>query len=247
MDASHRDSRRRLFKIREYLRYWLLIYCAVCWYWMYHMYAQHVAPGAQVNRHSMSLDEFICHQEYMPPILPEMLPQDLEPIKWIARHTLEDGEVSSLSLYDLEDMLYNKPKAAFIALVRNSEEAGILHSIAQVEARFNNRKTHRYDWVLFNDEPFTDSFKAAIGNATGSRVYFEQVSSDHWRVPDWVDLSRYNAAREFQGGIGVGKAWLKSYHLMIRWYSGLFALEDRLKDYSYYWRIEPDVSMSFNL
>ncbi|KAF7533455.1 hypothetical protein G7054_g7065 [Neopestalotiopsis clavispora] len=95
-------------------------------------------------------------------------------------------------------------------------------------ARFNSQKMHKYDWVLFNDEPFSDDFKSTVTNATSSTVYFEQIKAEHWEIPKWIDESRFNVGREFQGGIGVGKAWLKSYHKMCRWNSGLFALEDRL-------------------
>lgn len=163
------------------------------------------------------------------------------PVQWLQKHSYSQP-TWSLSAERLEAMAADKPKAAFIALVRNSEEAGMVHSILQVEARFNSRKMHRYDWIFFNDEPFSDSFKSAVSSATSSQVYFEQIKEEHWRIPEWIDESRFDVGREFQGGIGVGKAWLKSYHKMCRWNSGLFALEDRLKNYDWYWRVEPDVS-----
>lgn len=119
----------------------------------------------------------------------------------------------------------------------------MVHSILQVEARFNSRKTHRYDWVFFNNEPFTEAFKSAVTNATASAVYFEQINESHWQMPEWIDKSRYDVGRQFQGSIGVGKAWLESYHQMCRWNSGLFAIEDRLMNYDWYWRVEPDVSL----
>jgi hypothetical protein len=188
-----------------------------------------------------------AHQGYMPPT-PELdigpRPSDAKsPIEWLQENTYSQPTYA-LPASRLEILLVDRPKAAFIALARNSEGAGMVHSILQIEARFNSRKTHRYDWIFFNNEPFTDEFKAAVTNATASVVYFEQINDKHWRVPEWIDQSRYDVGREFQGGIGVGKAWLKSYHLMCRWNSGLFALEDRLKNYDWYWRVEPDVSSS---
>ncbi|KAH6644914.1 glycolipid 2-alpha-mannosyltransferase-domain-containing protein [Truncatella angustata] len=185
-------------------------------------------------------------QEYEPPVAAS-IHQARTPLEWLSSNNYNHRPVNSIPMSVLDQFIADKPKAALIALVRNSEEAGMVHSILQVEARFNNRKTHRYDWVLFNNEPFTASFMAAVGNATTSRIFFEQIGQEHWQVPSWVNPSRYEVGREFQGGIGVGKAWLKSYHLMCRWYSGLFALESRLKSYDWYWRVEPDVQYTCNI
>ncbi|KAI0175137.1 glycosyltransferase family 15 protein [Pestalotiopsis sp. NC0098] len=183
--------------------------------------------------------------EYVPPVPaveynPGVVGDKDTPVQWLQKNSYSQPSWS-LSAERIEAMAADKPKAAFIALVRNSEEAGMVHSILQVEARFNSRKMHRYDWIFFNDESFSDSFKSAVSSATSSQVYFEQIKEEHWSIPEWIDESRFDVGREFQGGIGVGKAWLKSYHKMCRWNSGLFALEDRLKNYDWYWRVEPDV------
>jgi hypothetical protein len=47
---------------------------------------------------------------------------------------------------------------------------------------------------------------------------------------------------EFLGTIGVGKGWMISYHHMCRWNSGFFYKHPSLRDYDWYWRVEPDVS-----
>lgn len=46
---------------------------------------------------------------------------------------------------------------------------------------------------------------------------------------------------EYLGAIGVGKGWMISYRHMCRWNSGFFYRHPRLKDFDWYWRIEPDV------
>ena len=46
---------------------------------------------------------------------------------------------------------------------------------------------------------------------------------------------------EFLGAIGVGKGWMISYRHMCRWNSGFFYKHPRLKDFDWYWRVEPDV------
>ena len=47
---------------------------------------------------------------------------------------------------------------------------------------------------------------------------------------------------EYLGAIGVGKGWMVSYRHMCRWNSGFFYKHPRLKDFDWYWRVEPDVS-----
>lgn len=49
---------------------------------------------------------------------------------------------------------------------------------------------------------------------------------------------------EYLGAIGVGKGWMISYRHMCRWNSGFFYKHPRLKDFDWYWRVEPDVYIS---
>lgn len=46
---------------------------------------------------------------------------------------------------------------------------------------------------------------------------------------------------EYLGAIGVGKGWMISYRHMCRWNSGFFYKHPRLKEFDWYWRVEPDV------
>lgn len=48
---------------------------------------------------------------------------------------------------------------------------------------------------------------------------------------------------EYLGAIGVGKGWMISYRHMCRWNSGFFYKHPRLKDFDWYWRVEPDVGI----
>ena len=49
---------------------------------------------------------------------------------------------------------------------------------------------------------------------------------------------------EYLGAIGVGKGWMVSYRHMCRWNSGFFYKHPRLRDFDWYWRVEPDVRIS---
>lgn len=182
---------------------------------------------------------------YSPPV-PEILataePKAVDPVQWLRENT--HPNLDHLSFEEIDDLKATKPNAALISLVRNSELDAMIGSISQVEERFNNRVTHHYDWVFFNNEEFTEEFKAAMTNATDSQCYFEIIPPEHWSIPDWIDRSRFDVGRQYMGDIGVGKAWLESYHHMCRWNSGLFAREKRLDNYDFYWRVEPGVSES---
>ncbi|RYP88168.1 hypothetical protein DL770_004673 [Monosporascus sp. CRB-9-2] len=208
-----------------------------------------IFSGAWAMRRDMkclSFGDVTPVDAYFPPIpeLPAVVRAETEstkpkPVQWLRDNT--HITVDSLSSEEILSLQATRPKAAFVALVRSSELAEMLDSISQIEARFNSRVTHRYDWVFFNNEEFTEEFKAAVTNATSSQCYFELIPPDHWEIPSWIDKPRFNVGRQFQGSIGIGKAWLESYHHMCRWSSGPFALEKRLATYNYYWRVETGV------
>lgn len=165
---------------------------------------------------------------------------DVYPIRWLRQNTFLN--LQDMPESQVQTLTETRPKAAFISLVRNEELDEMVASILQVEDRFNRRETHRYDWVFFNNEEFTEQFKAVVSGATSSRCYFERIPEEHWSIPPWIDITRFDVGRQFMGGIGVGKAWLQSYHHMCRWNAGIFALEKRLAEYDWFWRVEPAVS-----
>ncbi|KAI1278261.1 glycolipid 2-alpha-mannosyltransferase-domain-containing protein [Xylaria sp. FL0933] len=185
---------------------------------------------------------------YLPPMARISGPDASErpdPLHWLRQNTIPN--IDEIPEKYQESLLETRPKAAFIALVRNSEVEEMVYSMNQLEARFNSRLTHRYDWVFFNDEEFSEEFMSAVQNATTSQCYFEIIPEEHWSIPSWIDTTRFDVGRQFMGSIGVGKAWLQSYHHMCRWNAGLFALEKRLAFYEFFWRVEPGVDFSCNI
>jgi hypothetical protein len=77
---------------------------------------------------------------------------------------------------------------------------------------------------------------------TSAKCYYEVVPREHWSLPEWIDEGRFMNSLEYLGTIGVGKGWMVSYHHMCRWNSGFFYKHPFLKNYDWYWRVEPDVS-----
>lgn len=168
----------------------------------------------------------------------------LDPLKWLKDNSyINPASLPSRRLLAFQS---SRPKAAMVSLVSNSDIVAMVHTITQLEARFNSKKLHRYDWVFFNNEEFSNEFKAAVLNVSSSRCFFERIPKDHWTVPDWIDDTKFAAARQFLESVGAKKTWLESHHHTARWNAGLFALETRLQDYEWYWRVEPGVSFLFH-
>lgn len=166
----------------------------------------------------------------------------IDPAQWL-RENIQTDLTSTITKEQLETLQESRPKAAFISLVSMSELEIMVHSITQFEARFNSRVVHQYDWVFFSPEEFTDEFKLTIENATTAACHFEVIPDSHWSVPEWIDISRFNAGLESMRSPNLTQAAFEAFHHMRRWNAGLFAIEAGLEMYQWFWRIEPGVSL----
>ncbi|KAG2002385.1 alpha-1,2 mannosyltransferase KTR1 [Coprinopsis cinerea AmutBmut pab1-1] len=112
-----------------------------------------------------------------------------------------------------------RANATFVILARNSDLAGTVNSIKEIEDRFNRR--YQYPYVFLNDEPFDEKFKSFLP------------------VPEWIDEGVAKSWREWMvaGDIIYGGA----YRNMCRFNSGFFFRHPLMEKYRWYWRIEPDV------
>ena len=178
---------------------------------------------------------------YIPPHpkLSSLSKNDPDPVQWLRENSNNRYAISSV-FGSTDAFLSPRPRAALISLVRNSEVDGMTQSMRQLEYRWNRK--YQYPWIFFNDEPFSDEFKGATQNATSSKCYYEVVPVEHWSLPDWIDEGRFMNGLEYLGTIGVGKGWMTSYHHMCRWNSGFFYKHPVLKEFDWYWRVEPDVN-----
>ncbi|MCJ1235157.1 hypothetical protein MMC14_003123 [Varicellaria rhodocarpa] len=177
------------------------------------------------------------------PMLPSAKKHASDPVRWLKQNSNNKYSITSnsrltTSITDLGHASA-KPRAALISLVRNSELPGLMQSMRQLEYHWNRK--YQYPWIFFNDEPFSDEFKHATQNLTSAKCYYEVVPQEHWSLPDWIDEGRFMNSLEYLGAIGVGKGWMISYRHMCRWNSGFFYKHPRLKEFDWYWRVEPDV------
>lgn len=134
-----------------------------------------------------------------------------------------------------------KVKATFITLARNSDLNGLSDSIRHIEDRFN--KNYHYDWIFLNDEEFSEDFKKTISSLTSGVAKFGVIPKEHWSYPDWIDREKAALSREELVRKKVIYGGSEPYRHMCRFESGFFFRHELLKDYDYYWRVEPDVKI----
>ncbi|BFZ54595.1 alpha 1,2-mannosyltransferase 2.4.1 [Savitreella phatthalungensis] len=130
-------------------------------------------------------------------------------------------------------------KATLVMLVRNSELHAARFAIRGIEDRFNRR--FGYDWVFFNDEPFTEEFVKYVSGLTSGQAHFAVIPTEHWSIPDHVDKAKAQAGMDAMKKEGVIYGESLSYRHMCRFNSGFFYEHELMKKYDYYFRIEPFV------
>ncbi|ODQ62190.1 glycosyltransferase family 15 protein, partial [Wickerhamomyces anomalus NRRL Y-366-8] len=149
-------------------------------------------------------------------------------------------EPKNLPITRIGDPNYEKANATFVSLVRNSELRGLMSTISQIEETFN--KKYQYPYVFLNDKPFSDRFKKGIAQVTSAPVYFEVVDSASWDRPDFIDPVKEKEGVMYLDEKGVGYSKKISYHNMCRYYSMNFYNHERMKQFRYYWRLEPNTN-----
>ncbi|KAG8737510.1 alpha 1,2-mannosyltransferase 2.4.1 [Ceratobasidium sp. 414] len=138
-----------------------------------------------------------------------------------------------------------KANAAFVFLARNSDLAGVMQSMKHMEDRFN--KKFNYPYVFLNDVPFDKRFKYHTSQLTNANVSYGVIESSHWNQPDWIDEEYAAANRKWMKDNNIIYGDSVPYRNMCRFNSGFFYRHELLKQYDYYWRIEPDVTFFCDL
>ncbi|CAI4050538.1 hypothetical protein N7582_004940 [Saccharomyces uvarum] len=141
----------------------------------------------------------------------------------------------------LSNPLYAKQNASFVMLTRNEELVDVIKTIKSIEEHFN--QWFHYPYVLLNDQPFTEDFKAKVRDVTiNSKVEFGTIDEIAWNFPsDVKDTFEFYNAIENQGDRSILYGNMESYHKMCRFYSGLFYKHPLVQKLEWYWRLEPDV------
>ncbi|KAG7661733.1 uncharacterized protein J8A68_004791 [[Candida] subhashii] len=131
-----------------------------------------------------------------------------------------------------------KVNATFVTLARNEELYGLLTSINHIEDRFN-RKFH-YDWVFFNDVPFSEEFIQMTSAVVSGKAFYEVIPKEHWSFPEWINPDEARASIEKMKNKN-GRT--ESYRHMCRFESGFFWQQPIMDKYDWYWRVEPNIEI----
>ncbi|KAF8877525.1 glycosyltransferase family 15 protein [Infundibulicybe gibba] len=132
-----------------------------------------------------------------------------------------------------------RANASFVILARNSDLAGTLSSIHELESRFNSG--FNYPYVLLNEVEFTAEFKSKVSAAVSSKVEFGVIPNEHWYQPEWIDEEKATKSRNQMTANGVKYGGSVAYRNMCRFNSGFFFRHPLLLKYRWYWRVEPSV------
>ncbi|KAK6384501.1 uncharacterized protein PV06_08651 [Exophiala oligosperma] len=131
--------------------------------------------------------------------------------------------------------------ATFVTLARNTDIWEIARSIRQIEDRFN--RNYNYDWVFLNDKPFDDTFKKVTTSLVSGKTHYGEIPVEHWSFPSWIDQKKAEAVREDMRRRKIIYGDSVSYRHMCRFESGFFFRHPLLKQFEYYWRVEPSVEL----
>lgn len=146
-----------------------------------------------------------------------------------------------------------RQSAVLFMMARNNEADAAAKTVRNLENYFN--QWYHYPWVFINDQPFDKRFKDRVTNqvSNGTRMIFETIDRTMWGWPEqfgekqqsramrnW-DAMVHGMSREFLIGTHAQKA---SYHHMCRFNSGFFFDHPAMKEFKWYWRVEPGVSFT---
>ncbi|KAI5962328.1 uncharacterized protein KGF55_003404 [Candida pseudojiufengensis] len=139
---------------------------------------------------------------------------------------------------------YPRENATFLMLCRNSDMYEVLQTVQIVQDRFNNK--FNYDYTFLNDEPFTDEFIYLISSyITKGKINFGMIPTEHWWYPSHINQTLAQEIRENFADVPYGN--LESYRHMCRYFSGFFYKHPMVRQYQYYWRIEPNIKLTCDI
>ncbi|KAL9007960.1 MAG: hypothetical protein Q9173_006868 [Seirophora scorigena] len=148
---------------------------------------------------------------------------------------------SGLTSHLGEESSSARANATFVTLARNSDLWEIVKSIRQVEDRFN--RNYHYDWVFLNDKPFDETFKNVTTALISGKTHYGEIAHEHWSFPDFIDQDKARRVREDMAQRKIIYGDSKSYRHMCRFESGFFFQHPLMKQFEWYWRVEPSIEL----
>ncbi|RCK59143.1 putative mannosyltransferase MNT3 [Candida viswanathii] len=133
-----------------------------------------------------------------------------------------------------------RENATMLMLCRNFEVYSVRETLQNIQDRFNNK--FNYDYTFLNNEPFTSEFIYLVSTlVSGGRLNFGLIPQSHWSYPPHINVTQVDIVRQLP--IDVPYWSSESYRHMCRYYSGFFYKHEYVRQYRYYWRIEPGIKI----
>ncbi|GME72299.1 unnamed protein product [Ambrosiozyma monospora] len=124
-------------------------------------------------------------------------------------------------------------------LCRNWELPDVLRSMRSLEDRFN--KDYHYTWTFLNDVDFTELFKLETTAMASGDTQYATIPAEDWNTPWYINETKYNECVKKFTEENIIYGFSKSYRNMCHFNSGYFYKQELLKNYDYYFRVEPGV------
>jgi len=137
------------------------------------------------------------------------------------------------------DTSAKRENAVLVMLTRNWELEQANRTITSIEKKFN--QWYHYPVLFMNDEEWDPEFVRILNETTSGKATFEVIPPEVWSFPRWMDANAARKSIKSQGARNIPHAGDEGYHHMCRFYSGAFYNFPPLKQYKWYWRLEPDV------
>ncbi|CAN6614955.1 alpha-1,2 mannosyltransferase Ktr1p [Trichomonascus vanleenenianus] len=160
---------------------------------------------------------------------------------WSNQDTIKTTVGTSQKWADDKYHSLRRENATLVTLARNNDLEKLLPSVRAVEDRWNYQ--FHYDWVFLNNEEFSDEFKEQISALVSGQVKFGLIEKKHWSYPEWIDQTKAAEERKKMHEQGIMYADNEQYRHMCRFESGFFFENELMKDYRYYWRVEPETDL----
>ena len=132
-----------------------------------------------------------------------------------------------------------RANATIVMLARNSDLLGAVTAVTSLEQQWN--RWFNYPIIFFNNEPWDQTFVDALTRVASGPVKFEVIPSEQWGFPPWINQEEAQRRWDLQEAAGILYAGQPGYRHMCRFYSGLFYDLPAMKEYKWFWRIEPNV------
>ncbi|KAH3671529.1 hypothetical protein OGAPHI_000232 [Ogataea philodendri] len=136
-----------------------------------------------------------------------------------------------------ENEPYIRTNATLLSIITNDDLEPLLATLSDVEKLWN--KNYHYPYVFLSPDSLTEDFQSRVKQICSGEVFFEQIPESVWSTPSNIDPAKQKQGVEKLNLNGVRYADDLNYHHKMRFKAGYFYKAESLKNFKYYWNLEP--------